>query len=208
MEKKDKLIITIEDYERIFQVIHSVFLDIDKSKVPSCQFYNSAAAIILKKFYNIEALPIMGFATFYFDNVLDIGLYLGHMNWQSSINAFHCWVHTKNYFLDFTAPLYREYLEKAGSKYPLPRKMFQKKIEQMSLELEETGDFYAEPNLELTQSQLKKVLDNPLVSDAFDICLNWFKKPPQIIEPIFPTADQFGNVININLTDIKLSEAW
>jgi len=210
--KKNNLVITLKDYERIFQVIHSVHQDINQeSKYPSCMFYNVAGCLILNRFYNKEAAPMMGFAIFNLDNIAEIGLCFGHRDndyLSSSPKGFHCWIEVDGYFLDFTAPLYDKYLERAGLHHPLPKKMFQKKLDSMTKELNRNGDFYTVPNIELTQEQLDKIQEETLTSDGFDICLKWFKKPPKKIGNKMLTINELGIPMPINLIDIKLSGAW
>lgn len=145
--RKNKPIITMREYQRIFQVIHSVYQQIDNSGAVCCQFYNVAGAFILNEVYEKKAMPVMGAACFKFQAPSPVNLYFAHINGKtvsSSEEAFHCWIQTEDgYLLDFTAPLYREYTEQAGKKCLIPRKMFQKKLTRMSIsyhELQREGD--------------------------------------------------------------------
>lgn len=113
--------------------------------------------------------------------------------------------------LDFTAPLYREYTEQAGHKCLIPRKMFQKKLELMSVsyhELQQEGDFYVQPNSELTQSRLINSLECHNNSDLLNLCLHWFKKPIRKINLTLQAMNQIGNVEIITLNTMKILGKW
>lgn len=64
--KEDKPVITMNDYQRIFQIIHSVYQKMDSSGAVCCQFYNVVGAFILNEVYKKQATPVMGAACFKF----------------------------------------------------------------------------------------------------------------------------------------------
>lgn len=213
--KEDKPIITINDYQSIFQVIHSVYKKIDNSGAICCQFYNVAGAFILNEAYKKKARPVMGAACFKLHSTSPVNLYFAHLNGKvvsSSEDAFHCWIQTEDsYLLDFTAPLFREYTEQAGNKCLIPRKMFQKKLKLMSAsyhELQQEGDFYIQPNSELTQSRLSESLEHHNNSDLLNLCLHWFKKPPRKIDLTLQTMNEIDEIEVIHLQAIKISGKW
>lgn len=213
--KSDHSILTMNDCQRIFQVIHSVYQTVDNSGAVCCQFYNVAAAFILKEVYKKEVMPVMGAACFKFYSPLPVNLYFAHINGKnvsSSEEAFHCWIETEDgYVLDFTAPLYREYTKQAGNKCLIPRKMFQKKLELMSAsyhELDQEGDFYVKPNLELTQSRLIECTECHNNPDLLNLCLHWFKKAPHKIDSKLLTINEMGKGVIINLNKIKILGKW
>jgi len=213
--KRDKPIITIYEYQRIFQVVHSVYQKIDNSGSVCCQFYNVAGAFILNEVYNKKVTLMMGAACFKFHAPLSINLYFAHINGKtvsSSEEAFHCWIQTEDgYLLDFTAPLYREYTEQAGKKCLIPRKMFQKKLTLMAAsyhELQQEGDFYVQANSELTASRLLESVEHHKNENLLNLCLHWFKKPPRKIDLTMTVMNQMGKIETINLNTIKISGKW
>jgi hypothetical protein len=213
--KQDNPVITLSDYQQIFRVIHSVYQKIDDSGSICCQFYNVAGALILNEVYKKKATPVLGAACFKLQASSAINLCFAHFNGRdvsSAEDAFHCWIQTEEgYLVDFTSPLFREYTEQAGNKCLIPRKMFQKNLTRMSAsfdELQEEGDFFVQPNIELTQSLLTESSEYYKDSDFLNLCLHWFKKPPRKINSKLSTINENGELVILNLDTKKILGQW
>ena len=202
--------ITLNDYQQIFNIIHSVYNGIENNREANCMFYNLAGSIILKKKYSIKADPIIGAACFrlikYPDPLLVLGINNNGML-ESTLDSFHCWIDVNQYVIDFTAPLFNEYVIKAKGQYIIPRKMFLKEKSKMSNKFIEVGDFIVKPNRQLTDIKIEEGLKNRSVSDLINICLDWYKKPP--LNPINSYKISANSVIkNLVLQNIVLSGSW
>jgi hypothetical protein len=89
--------------------------------------------------------------------------------------------------------------------------MFQKKLEKMCsspYDLQQEGDFYVKPNVELTQSRLMESLEYHNDSNLLNICLHWFKKPPRKMDLKLSALNEMGRIVTINLNTIKISGEW
>nr|WP_244536395.1 DUF2026 family protein [Moritella viscosa] len=132
-------------------------------------------------------------------------------NFYSSPDAFHCWVETENYFIDFTAPEYREVAKNIKSTHLIPRKMFQKQKSSMSnnpYSLDNVGDFYFSANKELTNHLLRKMLSSPASQDLIRICLDWSGKIVKKRIDSLPIMNDLGEATNVNLIKSNLVSLW
>ncbi|AZD23315.1 hypothetical protein C4K24_4020 [Pseudomonas chlororaphis subsp. aurantiaca] len=213
--KKGELAITIPEYNRIFQVIHSVSTAFDDRSGVSCLFYNTVGAFLLEKSLGVAARAVMGAAFFRVDDATNTILCFGDCGEDGVIkgtqDGFHCWVETESHIIDFTAPMYRKYLTDLGGDIKLPRKMFQKRKELMAQSHENLnieGDYFVESNPELSLELALKGARNPEMGDLADACLKWFKRPPKKIRSSLPLMSNHGQLIEIKLTGLSVLGAW
>lgn len=213
--KNGGLAITIPEYNRIFQVVHSVCTTLNDSSKASCLFYNTVGAYLLERSLGVPARTRMGAAFFRVDDATDTVLFFAERGEDgictSTRNGFHCWVETENHIIDFTAPVYRRYLADIGSDIKLPRKMFQKPKGSMASSyncLAVEGDYYVEPNPELTLELMSIGMGNAAVGDLADACLQWFKRPPKKMRSMLPLMGDRGGLTEIKLTGLSVVGAW
>jgi hypothetical protein len=212
---KIKLPITLPEYERVFRVVHSVSRSMDDRPGASCLFYNVVGALLLEKMLRVKARPVIGAAFFRVDDSTATALSFAILNddgtCTSTEDAFHCWVETESHIVDFTAPVYREYLEKIGLSRQLPRKMFQRrKVDMASFhqDLLFEGDYYVQPNAELTKLSLENALKSPAVGDLANVCLQWFVRPPKAMKDTLSIMNDLQEVIQVRLTALSISGVW
>jgi hypothetical protein len=207
---QSNVLISQDEFERIFQVIHSVYNSIENNTEPNCLFYNLAGSFLLNYKYNIPAKPVIGGAVFSLLENPRPKLLIGLLSetLYSDKNHFHCWVETDSHIFDFTSPLYSWYFRKEGYKWTIPKKMFQKKYSDMNSDLSKVGDFLLKPNRQLTAEIVKKGLNNKTVMDLINICIEWYTVFPQKIEPSMKIFDDQFIVKNIDLQNIKLTGYW
>lgn len=210
-----KLAISLPEYDRVFRIVHSVSRSIDDRPGASCLFYNTVGALLLERSLGVRARPMVGAAFFYVDNNSATALSFAELQDDGTCNGtqegFHCWVETENHIVDFTAPVYREYLAKVGSSINIPRKMFQKEKSRMApshLDLLKEGDFYVQSNRELTRQSLERALRSPAIADLANICLSWFKRPPKKIQQSLTMINDLGELTKIELTPLSIVGAW
>jgi hypothetical protein len=207
-----KFDITLKQYELIYKIVASVGRELSHGAGKSCQFYNVNGAFILEKIFKVKARPVMGAA---FIRLTESGNTLSFAgeedgSFYSSPDAFHCWVETENNIIDFTAPEYREALTLAGSENIIKRNMFQKEKSSMAespLKMINVGDFYLEPNLELTSYLLTKIFEKPASQDLTKICLEWCKKSKKKISS-FNITNDLGEIIYLTPLNNCIGGAW
>lgn len=213
--RSNGLAITLPEYNRIFQVIHSVSTALDDRPIASCLFYNTIGAYLLEASLGVSARPRMGAAFFRVDDATNTVLSFAERGKDGvctgTRNGFHCWVETENHIIDFTAPVYCQYLADIGSDIKLPRKMFQKAKKDMALSYNSLiveGDYYVEPSPELTLELMSKGAGNAVVGDLAKACQQWFKRPPKKIRSTLPLMSDRGELTEIKLTGISVVGVW
>ncbi|MDO9233593.1 MAG: DUF2026 family protein [Methylotenera sp.] len=126
---------------------------------------------------------------------------------NSHNDAFHCWVETPNFYIDFTAPVYGDY----PNSFSAPRFMFQKQRDRMSpshLELDRTGDFYLAANQGLTTDRLNAGIQTTKFKDFARIANEWARKSKKkLLKEMQIQADD-GEVIKLKASPITLTGAW
>lgn len=207
---KQKLNMTLPEYEKVFRILHGVAAYANKGQPPSCLFYNVTGAIILSKIYGIDARPLMGAAFIKVNAESGFTLAFAESDFdscRSSADAFHCWIETPSHILDFTSPIYSAY----PNSTTLPNKMFQKEKGAMSgsqFELDSAGDFYFEPNLSLTRDRLQAGFQNNKFNDFAHISVEWAKlSAKKLLTQMKIQADD-GEVIELKVSGINLVGAW
>lgn len=203
--------ITLKQYDLIFRIVSAVGEKFAHGATRSCQFYNVTGAYVLKEALKIDARPMMGAAFVKVNEEGDVFSYAGKENGEffSSPDAFHCWVETEQFFIDFTAPEYC--METHHAAESIPRKMFQKPKASMSRSpelLRDPGDFFFERNPELTAYLLQKMFSKAASGDLAQICLDWYKQSRKKIVPELGIMDDTGEKTIIKLRKSALSGAW
>lgn len=216
--KKMPLQIPLPHYERIFRVIHTLYVASQgKGDKPNCSFYNYAATAILEKFYKLEAAAVCGAAFIRLAEEPIPVLGLGRVNEASRTcssdgEAFHCWVRTRDHFMDFTAPLYGQYMAPMGDNAPrVAQKMFQKHLSAVALSpwhVSQPGHFYFEPNRELTFEIVGNFNARPEVLDLVRRCLDWYETPPKQMSSPPLIGDRNGGARPVELYKRPLVGAW
>jgi hypothetical protein len=203
--------ITISQYNLIFQILSSVGELFAHGPSKSCQFYNVIGAMILKDAFKIDARPVMGAAFIRVNKQGEVIAFAGDENGSffSSPKAFHCWIETPNYYIDFTSPEYGELENKLVKS--IPKKMF-KKSKSLIADgpdlLFEPGDFFFSENAELTQYLLKKMFSRPDFGDLANICLDWYKKSKKKVVPEISVVNDLGELVSITLKSNGVQGAW
>lgn len=208
-------LIKLVDYQQIFRVVHSVSEAVGNTAGKACLFYNIIGAALLEVNYKKKAQPVMGSAFFAIHEPSATVLAYSHKRAQGEISnnseAFHCWIQSEGYIVDFTAPVFRESLKEQGLPYGIPRRMFQKPLKLMSGahdRLKSEGDFYVEPNIELTNEMIAKFLKSPAARDLGNVCMQWFVKPPSKIMNEIKMINDLGEITTMLLTDISVEGTW
>lgn len=205
--------ITIKQYEQIYRIVSSAAAHFSHGPGRSCQFYNVNAAYILTEKLKIRAWPMMGAAFIRLNDAGDTMSFAGQEDGEffSSPDAFHCWVETPDFILDFTAPEYKEACPEHIQNKGVPRLMFQRERVAMSASPESLlrpGDFFFSANIELTKSLLEKMLGSPACQDFFNICCDWYQKLSNKGIEESHIMNDLGEVTQVKLIKSRIISKW
>lgn len=216
--KHRPLTLTLPQYERIFRIIHSFYTTtqppLDR---PNCLFYNYAGARILEDVLGIQAVPVCGAAFFKLADERYPVLGLGHIDEESrsffcSPDGFHSWVATEKHLIDFTAPLYQEYLRPLGAAAPkVAPKMFQKSHElnrDTPWEVTRIGDFCLVGDLGMTEEKYNQNVGHDGVNDLVLACGRYYVRPPKPLPPPPMIVDNLGMVARLALSGPQIVGSW
>lgn len=208
-----RIVIPLPDYERVFRVIYSVINE-DANMPHSCIFFALVGAAILENKYEIEAMPIAGAAAYVVHGpsggVSTFGRIDGE-NFVSGDDAFHCWVQARGIVVDFMAPLFGESLKSFGHDVPVPSRMFQKPLREMSSsvrDLRGEGAFYLKPDAALTAKVFQAFSDDLMSTDLANICLSWYRKPPKSLPTNMGMRDNSGRHYLLSPKGPSISGVW
>jgi hypothetical protein len=206
--------IPIEDFSLIYRVIHSVLSNEKTNFLKACRYFNTIGSQILQKQYKINAKPVGGLAIFQLSESAP-RLTLGTLNEKnqfiSTQDAFHFWIKTDEYYIDFTSPLYGEVSKAAGSSIVMPSKMFQRKRSDMRNtpdDVKHVGDFYFEENQAVTEYYTEKFNSHPMNQDLIEIANSWYNKPPGETKRQFNIENQRREETKVKLSYASIREVW
>lgn len=210
--KSTKLPLTLPEYERVYQVIHSVLSQVGEPQ-NACIFFAVVGALILDLKHGIKCHPVAGAAAYFVDGETETVCTFGRIEEGALISdseAFHCWVETDEWAVDFIAPLFRESLAQRGSRLPVDRRSFQKKLTALAQtlnDLRSEGDFALLPNPGLSR-QLFSVFDTKLsYSDLAKVCLACYEPYPKKLR-VTKMNDNAGYSYALRFSAPAIQGAW
>lgn len=210
---KPGLVISFADYQRIFRVIFTV-LDERAHTHAACIFFAMVGAGILREHYNVRAIPVSGAAAFAVsedDSLIATFGKIDNGELISAGDAFHCWVECNGYVVDFMAPLFHESLRASGHQCSIPRRMFQRPIDQMDpmfTHFTHEGAFHLVPDLEQSKAMLANFNARPASTDLANVCSSWYKRPPKRIRDTLDMQDDLGKITKLKLHGPEISGVW
>lgn len=205
-----RFLIPISDYNRIYQVIHGVRGALEGSE-KSCIFFASVGAYLLNTKFGIKASAVAGMFAFCANDTPELA-YFGEEEDEhivSSERGFHMWVQTETHIIDFMAPIFPEAFAERG--LTIPRKMFQRTLSSESENLSALrapGDFFTNPNPELTDTLVDRFLSTPSARDLIGVTDAWFGKRRQSQARSFQMADSTGERFDLTLPRTTVSSSW
>lgn len=179
----------LPDYQRIYQVIHSV---LEASEIAithrACKFFASAGMMILREHYQLPATLSVGCLALMVDEEKASVLVYGREEDGAFVNdgdAFHAWAECDGWLIDFMAPIMGVAVREDGRDWDIPRRMLQKPLRDRKASLEEiqhVGEFFIEHDRALAES----ILDGQSVQfgDLLNICLAWYRRPPRPLRKV------------------------
>lgn len=214
MSKKSHELIPLLDYLRIHRVIRSVLDSVDANTAHACWLFSMAGAAILRHHYRKEAHPLAGAMCLMVDekeaNVLCFAT-VENDEVQSSENGFHAMVACGDHVLDFMSPIFPETARSAKHDFVAPAKSFQRRIDSMTsspASLRKDGDFFFDPNMELTDYLEHRVAQSHLQKDVINACVAWYVRPPKPIPASIMMGDMKGKTEKVKLKEAAVAGAW
>lgn len=214
MGKKSPELLPLLDYLRIHRVIRSVLDSCGANTAHACWYFSLAGAAILRQHYKKDAHPLAGAMCLMADaddskvmcfaNIVD-----GQA--RSSVDAFHALVVCDDHLIDFMSPIFPETAQSSRHDFIPAAKSFQKPVSSISsspMDLNHAGDFFFDPNQELTGSLHRMVMENRFLKDVIQGCCDWYKRPPKLITPGIQVSDEKGRVSMLRLKDASVTGAW
>lgn len=214
MSKKSHELIPLLDYLRIHRVIRSVLDSAEADTAHACWFFSMAGAAILRHHYRKEAHPLAGAMCLMVDeresNVLCFAN-VENDEVQSSENGFHAVVACGEHVLDFMSPIFPETSQSAKHDFIPPARSFQRRIDSMTSSpagLSKDGDFFFDPNMELTDYLEQRVAQSLLHNDVINACVAWYVRPPKPIPAWIMMGDMKGKTAKVKLKEALVAGAW
>lgn len=204
------MLITLNDYKRIYKVINSVIKNEGADPAHSCLYFSAFGAYILNHHYKLEAQSHAGLAAYHLgnDNELLVFAEEGEGGVSANGDAFHCWVEVNDWAIDFTAPAFSEL--KSGD-IEIPARMFQRPLSDMAESINhmnKSGDFFYYSTPELTTKHMQILNSHKMISDLADICNRWFVKPPKKIQKSIQIGNQRGELGLVTLHGHNIIGKW
>lgn len=196
---KQKLLLALPDYQRIYQVIYTV---LEASGIATthraCFFFAWAGAGILREHYGLQAsVSTGGFALMTEERKRTIAVF-GRLVGEGDdlgcdTDAFHAWVECDGWLLDFMAPIIGVAMREDGQP-EAPRWMLQKPLSEGKASprsIQHAGEFFAWHD----ESLARQIFDlQPLAfGDLIETCLAWYRKPPRLLPEVALASDDGSN---------------
>jgi Protein of unknown function (DUF2026) len=189
-------LLSLPDYERIYQVIYSV-LEASEIAVThrACIFFATVGMMILRKHYHIPATISVGCMAIMVDEQKANVVVYGREEDGIFVNdkdAFHAWVECDGWLIDFMAPIMGVAMREDGRDWHVPRRMLQKRLtdgEASISDIQHVSEFYVGHDRLLAESLIDSQSDQ--FGDLMNVCLTWFLRPPKRLKTI-ALADSHG----------------
>jgi hypothetical protein len=205
-------LLSLLDYQRIYQVIFSV---LEASEVAvthrACIFFAIVGAKILREHYNIPATISAGCMALMVDESrANVVIYGRNENghFVNDKNAFHAWVECNGWLIDFMSPIMGISLQHDGIRWPVPRRMLQKSLEDQKItlgEVQHIGEFFVSHDHALTESLIED--QSVQFFDLMNVCLAWYRRPPKPLKDI-GLADSHGPTKKLVLRAPSIDGVW
>lgn len=209
-----RLLLPLSDYNRVYQVVHGVIRDLGTAE-RSCIHFATMGAYLLNKHYKVPARVVAGaFGLCVNGGAIPDVAFFGRQDaglLSSDGSGFHMWIQTETHLIDFMAPIFPEAFAEHGATFGTPRKMLQRPLAEEAAALANLatpGDFYAMPNLDLTQELADEFFDRVVNGDLMKVADAWFGKRTGKQKPSIMMGDSHGPPIRLSLPSTIATGAW
>lgn len=202
-----ELLISLEDYDRIYRTVNSILVSEGADILASCFFFSMFGASILDRHYELDCSVRAGIAGYRYgpgrDDVL-VFAELSEGEIRCTNNGFHAWIEVEGRLLDLMAPVFSRLTGGAP-------KMIQKNLDDMSQDLASMtrpGDFFLASSAEMTDSLFQEFSSKPAYSDLCLLAEQWYERPPCKMQRTLSISDQHGRIKAIPLVGEEVVAAW
>lgn len=205
-------LITLAEYNRVFQVAHGVLKDSAKSE-KACIFFGCFGAMVLNKHFGIPARAVAGGFALCLSDKPDVAFFGQKKDDRitSTSSGFHMWVLTESHIIDFMSPIFPETFSDSTHHLSIPRKMFQRHKDTEANtgdELLAEGNFLTLPNPKLTELMIDNFLRHEKNTDLLLTADEWFGKRAEAQQRTFSMENKFGEVFNLSLSSTVAAGSW
>ena len=206
--------ITLNEYERLFRVIHEVCSTEGGDPSTRCLFFSVAGAYVLSHHHKLKAVsPIAGMAGYNLQSGTDSAIIFGSIEDGKPVSDaehHHCWIEAEGWIIDLCAPLFDSMAPEARQRTPILPKMFQKPVlhDARLEQLANPGAYVHAANDRLSTTLLTSFTEKPAYSDLVRICDQWYSRPPRKLTPAIRIADEDGRPKDVSLSPIRIAGIW
>lgn len=174
-------ILTAAEYSRMVGIISAVIEASGSNPARGCVSFAVAGSWILRQVHGKNAYPVAGAAFYRVDDRTGFTMAYGHYLQGEVISdesAFHSWIVCEGQVIDLAAPLVPDNLAHSGRPEVVPRRMLQRAHTDMAespAHLMQEGDFYLEPNLQLSEKLFSIFLNDPTYLALAEVCADWYE---------------------------------
>jgi hypothetical protein len=210
----NELLISLDDYTRIFRTIYSTLLNENAKIHHSCIYFSLIGAAILDGHYKLKPKVYMGVAAYMVDDKSKSVLTFAEKDGDRLVcseKGFHSWIMANDVVIDFTSPLFPTMINTPDGSSLCEPKMFQRNIETMAKsphELAANGDFFMSPDAKLTNDLVDAFIGVPLNMDLLNICSSWYRRMPSEMSQMIGITDGRGGLKSIHLQKFEVSGTW
>lgn len=201
----------LSEFNRIHQVIHGT-IEAEGNAGKACTLFACIGALILNKHYKIKASAVAGGFALCVEP--EKNMFFGRDGGgrvEIDEDGFHMWVQTETHIIDFMSPIYQEAFQDVQHEVTIPRRMFQKRLDQEAASLDDltkAGDFYAMPDPDLSDRLIDSILNRPVNTDIIHIADEWFGSRRGRQRPSMTIGRNDGIVRELRLPNTPARGAW
>lgn len=210
-----KLPISFQDYERIYQVIWSLLNAVGARPEAACVFFSVVGAAILQESHKLAAHPVAGAAEYAFDAEGEHLVIYGAVVdgcFAAKSDAFHAWVECEGYAIDFMAPIFADVKKSQGQPGAYPRKMFQRRIDSAVQDGLPPASAFGSFALVGDEARTQEIKDAfgalEMNIELGALAMAWYKPSPHPIRQVFEFRDNETGVLKVKLKAPALVGSW
>lgn len=201
----------LEDYERMFRVVHGLLLAERGDPTKTCLYFGVIGALLLQQHHQIRAQPVVGMAGY---GLAGRPLVFAEPDGgilRATPNGFHCWIDTEGFVIDLQAPLFAEAVAQMDPTCAIPRRMMQKSFDSASdtpQALGEGGTHWHYHDAPLHQTLLTEFIARQANQDLTKIAAEWYRPSPAPMRDAIKVGNGRGQVKAVPLSPLRVEGAW
>ena len=205
------MILSLEDYERMFRVVHGLLLAERGDPAKACLYFGVIGALLLEQHHQVRAQPVVGMAGYRLAGRPLVFAEPEGAILRATPTGFHCWIDTEGFVIDLQAPLFPEAIAQLDPAGVLPRRMMQKSFASASetpQALGEGGTHWHYHDAPLHRTLLTEFVEVPANLDLAQIAADWYRPSPAPLRDAIRVGNGRGQVKDVPLSPVKIEGAW